>query len=221
LSSPRRPYARVTFSKSGRARFVGHLDLARAFDRAIRRADLPVAYTEGFNPRAKLSFTPSLAVGAESLAEICVVDLARPVDAGEFMLRLAEQLPDGLRVVDVTVEERGRRSPLADIAQAGYDADLQLAGVSVQQVEDAVRALLAQDEVIIQRRSKRTLREENIRPGVFELAIRAGELPVLRMKLGIGDGPVAKPQEVVSAINRELGIADAITVARLVRTSLA
>lgn len=221
MSGNRRPYARVRFAKRGALRFVGHLDLARAFDRAIRRAGLPVAYTQGFNPRARIAFAPPLPVGAEGEAEMCIIDLAQEMDANEIRDRLARELPPDLPVVDVATELRGRRSPIADISVAEYEVRLRLTDTSDDALSQAVADVLDSGDIEAVRSGKSGDRACNIRPAILSLEYRPGEPPGLHMRLRIGAGPSAKPAEVVDALSRAVGGGGRVAIARLVRSSLA
>ena len=96
----------VTFSKTGDMRFISHLDLVRMFQRASRRARLPVTVTQGFSPRFKISITKALKLGLESAAEEAVFRLDRHVPPDEFMLALNACLPAGVRVMRVVEETK-------------------------------------------------------------------------------------------------------------------
>ena len=96
--------ATITYRKTGRLRYLGHLDVARAMERAVRRAALPVAYSEGYNQRMRLSFGPPLPLGAEGEGEIVVATLTAKLPESEVLWRLGAQLPADLGVVTVTVE---------------------------------------------------------------------------------------------------------------------
>src|SRR5439155_20873998 len=89
---------RLRFRKLGKIRFTSHRDVARIWERALRRASLPVAYSEGFSPRPKLSFGLALSTGHESLGEYLDIDLAEPVDVDSVATRLDPCLPVGLDV---------------------------------------------------------------------------------------------------------------------------
>jgi len=221
LSEGPRLCAVVRFSKRGPLRYVGHLDLARAFDRMVRRGNLPVAYTEGFNPRAKIAFASPLPLGAESEGELCVMDLAQPAEAEDLAKELCRQAPVGLEVLDVSVRRRGRRSPLADLSRADYALTVALDGATEEDVAAAVARLLASPSLEALRRTKSGEQWADIRPGILGLEYPAPDPLTLRVAVGLGDGPTAKVDEGVSAINRELGVDGAVTVVRLTRTSLA
>ncbi|MDD5120509.1 MAG: TIGR03936 family radical SAM-associated protein [Candidatus Omnitrophica bacterium] len=89
------------FSKQGLMRFISHLDLMRLFMRAMRRADLPLKMSEGFNPHPKLSLKRALKLGVESDSEEAIIVLKFPVEPDHFRNRLQRQLPEGIRIKDV------------------------------------------------------------------------------------------------------------------------
>lgn len=119
-------WLRVRLAKEGDARFLGHLDLMRALERAIRRAGLPLAYTGGFNPQPRLVAASALALGVGSEAELLDVGLTAPVDPEEVAARLAGQLPRGLRLLAVRTVAEARPSLAEALAWAAYR--LRLAG---------------------------------------------------------------------------------------------
>jgi len=87
-----------TFQKTGDMRFVSHLDLMRLFQRALRRADLPVAITQGFSPRLKISINRALKLGVESLDESLTVHMSTRVEPALFTELLNKNLPDGVKI---------------------------------------------------------------------------------------------------------------------------
>ncbi|MFZ0240752.1 MAG: TIGR03960 family B12-binding radical SAM protein [Desulfobacterales bacterium] len=90
----------ITFSKTGPSRFLGHLEMASIFVRALRRVDVRLKYSQGFHPQPKLSFQDALPVGMESQEELLLLTVSGEASAGRIIERLNDQLPDGLRVVD-------------------------------------------------------------------------------------------------------------------------
>ncbi|MDD5155443.1 MAG: TIGR03936 family radical SAM-associated protein [Candidatus Omnitrophica bacterium] len=89
------------FSKKGAMRYISHLDLMRLFSRALRRADLPVKITEGFNPHPKLSIKRALKLGLESESEEASIELKGFISPADFKERLQEQLPQGIQIKDI------------------------------------------------------------------------------------------------------------------------
>ena len=94
---------RIKYSKLGRMRFIGHLDLLRAFERAFRRTDLSIAYSEGFNPRLKLSWGPPLSLGIESECELVDAIFERWTKPEDVKTKLNEVLPEGLKIIDANL----------------------------------------------------------------------------------------------------------------------
>ncbi len=116
---------RLRFAKRGRLRFLSHRDVARSFERAVRRAAVPVAYSHGFSPHPRLSWVGAAPTGTASEAEYLEIGLTRPVDPAALVTALDAALPDGLDVLEAAVAERARagrpdrRQPLAARAARG------------------------------------------------------------------------------------------------------
>ena len=110
----RRQCAIMYFAKRGPLRFLSHLDLVRAMDRLVRRAKLPVLYSEGFHPHARLSFASPLPLGMEGWREPCLIELARPISAAEIARGGPASAPGAWSWCPLSLVRR-RRSPLADL----------------------------------------------------------------------------------------------------------
>ncbi|MGE4159615.1 MAG: TIGR03936 family radical SAM-associated protein [Planctomycetota bacterium] len=129
---------RVKFSRDGDMRFLSHLDILRAFERALRRTGMPLAFTVGFNPRVRTSFAQALSVGLESAEEWMLLTLTEGVDSEEILQRLGRQLSPGLAIVAVETQASRKLAPVSqsewfmrlsrpcqviDLKAAGGDAD--------------------------------------------------------------------------------------------------
>jgi radical SAM-linked protein len=178
---------RFRFAKLGKIRFTSQRDVARMWERALRRADLPLAYTEGFSPRPQLSFGLALPTGCESLAEYIdvVLDDSRPetaeVDVSGLPVRLTGLLPVGIEVEEAAVVDRRSESLQQMVTSCTWT--MEFGGVSRVDLADRVAALLAADSVPIVRERKGREERDDLRPSVLALAVgdvRAGEY----------DGPV-------------------------------
>lgn len=101
---------RIRFNKTGDIRFISHLDVMRCFSRAFARTSIPLKYTEGFNPKIKMRFSPPLSLGYESWCEVLDVELVDKYDMSHIEYELNEKLPAGLRVNDVSKPEIGIKS---------------------------------------------------------------------------------------------------------------
>ncbi|HJN14162.1 MAG TPA: TIGR03936 family radical SAM-associated protein, partial [Armatimonadota bacterium] len=214
------PYrAIIEFSKGEAIRFVSHLDVSRALQRAARRAGLPVAYTQGFNQRPRMTIARPLAVGVTGDAEPCAMELLERVDPKDFARALSAELPEGLSLRSVEVAPRQGKSPFGRMAQAAYLVLLD--DVTEDALASALDAMLARPAIEIDRETKRGHKIVDIRPGIISASLAEGE-PGLELTLICTDEDLVKPDEVALAINRELveaGQAPA-TVSRLHRRRL-
>jgi len=113
---------RLVFSKSGRGRFLSHLEMATAFQRAMRRANLPLAYTQGYHPSPKVSFGDALPLGLESHAEEMRLILHQPLLPSEIGRRLNSKLPSGLEILEVAAEDKDTRQMTPRVVT--YEANL-------------------------------------------------------------------------------------------------
>jgi radical SAM-linked protein len=159
---------RLRFSKRGPVRFISHRDVARAFERAFRIAELPLAFTGGFSPHPKVSFGPALAVGYESEAEYLDLELTRAVELAELAEAVSAGLPDGM-----TVTGAGRlvdRAPSLQegITALGYLVDL--AGIGPAELGSVVDEFVGRDTVEVAVTRKGEERIDDIRSSVFALS---------------------------------------------------
>ncbi|ORJ58702.1 TIGR03960 family B12-binding radical SAM protein [Geothermobacter hydrogeniphilus] len=161
---------RLRLRKEGRARFVSHLEFMTAFHRAVRRAQLPIRYSEGFHPTPKISLPDALPTGFCSDAEIIDLELFRPLPADRIAAELNHQLPPGFEILAAAAVAWKTPSPSASIESSRYrvglpaDAPADLAGRCAD--------FLAADEVIGRRQKKGGTIEVDLRPPVLELALR-------------------------------------------------
>ena len=156
---------RVFYHKTGRAKYISHLDIMRCMQRAVVRAGLPVWYTEGFNPHIYLTFSLPLSLGYESESEVMdfrLVDDTYPFD--EVTVRLNRSLPPDIRVVRAA-------SPVnkpEGIASAVYEIKASVPGCSGTALGKAFRAIMEQKEILVEKRAKKgarkIMKEIDIRP---------------------------------------------------------
>lgn len=157
---------RIQYAKRGRLRFTSHRDFSRAFERAIFRARVPMAYSSGFNPHPRISYAGAAPTGSASEAEYLEIALAEVVEPATVHAALAEALPDGLDVVEVVVSPGGS---LADRLEASHW--LVDVATPVEETRSAVTAFLAAEAVPVERITKKGLREFDCRAPVLSLAV--------------------------------------------------
>lgn len=152
------------FEKMGRMSWFSHLDLQNTMQRALRRARLPVAYSQGFNPHVLTSFATALSVGCQSRGEVMEVEMAGEISPEEFAEKLNACLPDGLKVRRCALVPDSAPALMAKVAEAGYDITAPNADLT-----QAVEAFSKAEEVMVEKRSKTKTRLVNIRPMVHEI----------------------------------------------------
>ncbi len=191
----------MRYAKRGRARFASHRDFGRAFERALRRAGIPMAYSSGFSPHPRISYANAAPTGAASEAEYLEIGLVERRDPQQVRLALDAALPPGLDVVDV-VEAVG--GPLAD-RLTGSVWTVEWPNADQAALGAAVRSLLASDEVTVERMTKNGLRSFDVRAALVLLDI---DRPTLRLVLAHGV-PLVRADDVLRAL---VGIDPAVGV---------
>jgi radical SAM-linked protein len=163
---------RVRFTKVGKVRFTSHRDIARVWERVLRRADVPVAYSEGFSPRPKLSFGLALPTGGESLAEYLDVDVdeGRPApDLDALPELLSELLPEGMDATALSVLEPGADSLQHAVVACTWN--IRVPGVTAADLTTAAERALAADTLVITRERKGKPVTDDVRPAITSLAV--------------------------------------------------
>jgi radical SAM-linked protein len=145
---------RIRYAKRGRARFTSSRDFSRAFERALRRAGVPMAYSSGFSPHPRIAYANACATGAASEAEYCEIGLTTPCDPERVREALDSALPTGLDVVEVWEAPTGA---LAD-RLTGSHWSVRLPGTDATEVATALATFLERDAVEVQRMTKNGLR---------------------------------------------------------------
>ena len=188
---------RLRYAKRGRLRFTSHRDIARAVERALRRAGVPMAFSAGFTPHPKISYVGAAPTGAASEAEYLEIGLAERRDPEEVRAALDASLPPGIDVLEC-VEALGPGS-LADRIDA-TTWRVELPGVAPAELAAAVEAFLAADVVTVEKRTKNGLRDIDARPAVA--AASAGEeagCAILHMVVRQVT-PAVRPDDVLAAL---------------------
>jgi radical SAM-linked protein len=160
---------RLRFTKLGKVRFVSHRDTARVWERALRKAGVSVAYSEGFAPRPKLSFGLALPTGHESLGEYLDVDVADALDVEELPARLTPALPVGIDVQGAVEVAPG--TPSLQQAVTSCTWRIEVIGPSAARLTDLVAGVLASDTAVVTRERKGRSFVDDVRPLVLSLAV--------------------------------------------------
>lgn len=188
---------RIRYAKRGRLRFTSHRDFSRAFERAVFRARIPMAYSSGFNPHPRISYAGAAPTGSASEAEYLEIALAEVVDPAQVHGLLDEALPPGLDILQV-VESPG--GSLADRLEASRWQITVTAGADAARA--AVAAFLGADEVLVERMTKKGLREFDTRSAVERLEVAADEDRVVLDLVLRHVVPAVRPDDVLTALAR-------------------
>jgi radical SAM-linked protein len=158
---------RLRYAKRGRLRFTSHRDFARAFERALKRAQVPMAYSAGFSPHPKVSYVGAAPTGVASEAEYLEIGLDRAVEPEAVRLALDAALPPGLDVVEAVVAQAGSLPERIDASEWVVE----LPGVTVEELTTAVEAFRAATEVTVERLTKNGRRTLDARAAVVRLDV--------------------------------------------------
>jgi radical SAM-linked protein len=199
---------RIRYAKRGRLRFTSHRDIARAFERALRRAAVPMAFSAGFSPHPKVSWVGAAPTGVASEAEYVEIGLAEVADPRAVADAVDAALPDGLDVVEA-VEAAGEPLP-ARIEASRWR--IELPGVATAELEAALARFLAADEVQVQRLTKNGRREVDARAAVDTASVAAApddspaSLCAILETVVRHVTPAVRPDDVLSGLRSAAGL---------------
>ncbi|MDD4169935.1 MAG: TIGR03936 family radical SAM-associated protein [Desulfotomaculaceae bacterium] len=197
------PSYRVQYSKEGTARYISHLDLLRSFERAGRRAGLPLAFTKGFNPHPIISFAAPLGVGTAGEAEYADFKLKTNVSAGEVLQALSGALPEGIRVLEVRSILDRSPALMAGVERATYSARAKLKyPLDQQKLDDIITAFIDRPEIWVERKNKAGKKKKyDIRPGIFAISARSqNDTIIIEAELKAGSNGNIRFEEVIEAL---------------------
>lgn len=205
---------RIHFHKSTHLRFIGHLDLHRAMERSLRRANLPLDYSKGFNPRVKLNLSSALPLGCTSSAELADIWLLSNLDVSDVLQALSSAAPPGLSFISVETIELKTPSLQSQINAVEYRVEIEKMEAEPP-LSETVANLLNADELPRVRRGK----HYDLRPLIHDLEISQDlqEQCSLRMVLNVGEGSTGRPEEVLLS----LGLDPANTLIQRTQLTLA
>jgi radical SAM-linked protein len=189
---------RLRYTKRGPLRFASHRDLARALERALRRAQVPMAFSAGFSPHPKISYMGAAPTGTASEAEYFEIGLAERRDPEQVRVALDASLPPGIDVLECVEAGEGTGS-LADRLDATRWR-IDVPGVAVEELAAAVTALLACDVVTVTKRTKDGTRDVDARAAVVSATV-AGEAACAILNVVVRQlTPTVRPDDVMAAL---------------------
>ncbi|MEK7215014.1 MAG: TIGR03936 family radical SAM-associated protein [Chloroflexota bacterium] len=195
---------RVTFSRSGEAKYISHLDMVRFWERAFRRAHLAVARSQGFHPHPRIAMAAPLPVGVTADAELMDVYLEEPIDPLGFYHALAAQLVPSIRVSAVAEASNDLPSLQASMRFAEYRVMVETERTPPD-IRDAIAAILGSDTVMWEHQRDGETRRYDLRSQIAELALEGCEngVATLNMRLQMDGTAAGRPEQVARALGFE------------------
>ena len=186
-------------------KFIGHLDIMRYFQKAIRRAEIPIAFTSGYSPHMIMSFANPLGVGLTSDGEYFDIELTESIASKEAVRRLNEQMVDGMEIVSfVQIPDDKKSKGMSIVAGADYLSSVKN-GSLPEDLAEKLEAFYAQNEICVVKKTKKSEKEVDIRPMIYKLECRDGKI---YMRVAAGSVQNLKPELVTEAFARYLGMDD-------------
>ncbi|MBB1513706.1 DUF2344 domain-containing protein [Tessaracoccus sp. MC1627] len=186
---------RLRYAKRGPGRFTSHRDFGRALERALRRAEIPMAYSSGFSPHPRISYANAAPTSAASEAEYVELGLTEVCNPVKLVEALNAVLPQGFVVLDAA---EAVKESLGDLLQAS-DWVISLAGAEPGVLGSAASSLLDRDEYIIERMTKSGMRAFDVRAAIVSLSVADDETLLLR---SLHQAPLVRPDDVVTALRQ-------------------
>ncbi|MCF2680396.1 DUF2344 domain-containing protein [Faecalicatena contorta] len=202
--------ARIKFRKYGVMKFIGHLDVMRYFQKAMRRAEIPIAFTGGFSPHMVMSFAQPLGVGVTSDGEYLDIELTERITSSQAVSQMNRVMAEGIDIISfVEIPDDKKASGMTITAAADYQvfllespktSDIRLAVPSKWQ--EACREFMAQDAIVVWKKTKRSEKEVDIKPMIYDMKAEDG---CIYLFLATGSEANLKPDLVMEAFLRFMG----------------
>lgn len=181
---------RIKFSKEGPVRFIGHLDIMRYFQKAIRRAGIDIAYSTGFSPHQIMSFASPLSVGHESCGEYFDVELNSITDTEDIKMHLNQTMAEGIQILQVAVLDETEGNAMASVAAADYLISFRDSVSLPDDWKEKLTAFYEKDKIPVIKKTKKGEREIDLKETIYQLEIREDQVYML---LDAGSGSNMKP----------------------------
>lgn len=193
---------RIKFRKYGPVRFIGHLDVMRFFQKAIRRAELDVVYTGGYSPHQVMTFAAPLGVGLESNGEYMDIEVNSLLSCQDIIDRLNAVSVYGIEIVSTKILPDSVGNAMASVAAASYTVRFREGREPDIDMEKALPAFLAKDSILITKATKKGSRELDLRPGIYEMSWDGNAFSMLVNASSAGN---IKPVQIIEALLAEHG----------------
>ncbi len=194
---------RIKFRKYGVLKFIGHLDVMRFFQKMMRRAEIPIAFTGGYSPHMIMSFASPLGIGLTSDGEYVDIELSESIDSAEAVRRMNEVTVEGIEIVSFRqISEEKKATGMAIVAAADYLVFVRK-GTMPTDWKEQFQEFLSRKEIRILKQTKRSEQEVDIRPWIYQAEIRGEQI---YLQLAAGSVQNLKPDLVMEAFCRFCGM---------------
>ena len=198
---------RFKFEKFGTIKFIGHLDVVIVFQRALKRADIPIAYSNGFNPHQLISFALPLSLGYTSIGEYGDFQLQTEENPEELKEKINNALPEGLIITELIKLKEGVKNTMASVCAASYDIYFDET-ITPEDIKNNLSSFINQNEILVMKKTKKNFKETDIKPDILGAEdISADGKGVLKVLVNAGSVKNLKPESVAEGfcifINKE------------------
>ena len=194
---------RIKFAKQGVMRFIGHLDIMRYFQKAMRRAHIDIAFTEGFSPHMIMSFAAPLGVGLTSNGEYMDIEIKSPIASADAIRQLNEVMVEGMEVLSFRQIEEGKAGKaMSLVAAADYTVSFRPGYEPADGWQKRLEEFAKKDSIVILKKTKKSEVETDIRPMIYALSVNGDNV---HMTLATGSAANLKPELVMSAFLKNEG----------------
>jgi len=195
--------ARIKFRKYGAMKFIGHLDIMRFFQKVMRRADIPIAFTGGFSPHMIMSFANPLGVGVTSDGEYFDIELAEEIDMNAAVERMNQVMVEGIEIVNmVPISDDKKRTGMSIVAAADYLSNVRN-NAFPEDWREKSKGFMDQKEILITKKTKKSEKMVDIKPMIYKFEIRKEGV---YMQVATGSVENLKPEVVMQALCQYLNI---------------
>ena len=195
---------RIKFAKYGAMKFIGHLDMMRFFQKAIRRADIDIKYSEGFSPHQIMSFAAPLGVGIESSGEYMDIEVLSMTSTEDIKQALNKVMVDGVEVLSVSVLPDNAKNAMASVAAASYRLKMKEGSFPIGDLNGALQRFFGQDKISYVKETKKSVVELDLKKGLYR--IEADDDAAIQMLVNAGSSGSIKPTMVLEKFCEFAGI---------------
>lgn len=195
--------ARIKFRKYGVMKFIGHLDVMRFFQKVMRRADIPIAFSGGFSPHMIMSFANPLGVGVTSDGEYFDIELTEEIDMQAAVARMNETVVEGIEIVNmVPISDDKKQTGMSIVAAADYLSSLKN-GEFPEDWKEKAQGFMNQPSISIVKKTKKSEKEVDIKPMIYKFEVRDDSVHML---VATGSVENLKPELVMQALCQYLDV---------------